>query len=77
MINGLVNAAIELQDIAQRLTVLRARFESANPSVAGTALQGQVTAINGWINSVVSVANSPVIDAMIKHAVATHQGKAL
>lgn len=76
-INKVAASAKAIQDAVAELKTLRLKFQQHNPDTAGTALEGNVPAVNGWINDADSVANAIVADAMIAARKLHHNGTAL
>lgn len=73
-------AALQVQAIraaVATLKQLRTTFLAVNPSTAGTALQGNTTAISNSINALDTQASLAVWDTMIAAYVASHQNNAL
>jgi 1,4-dihydroxy-2-naphthoate octaprenyltransferase len=77
----LINAgAIRIQTIRtliNELKAIRTLFNAANPSVVGTALQGNLTALSNSINALDTEANIAVWTTIINAYVPTHEAKAL
>ena len=77
LINKTAEAAEQLKVIAARLKMYRTLFQTMNPSVVGTPLEGYVLDVSNWINAVDAVAESVIADGMIAAYVPTHRGNAL
>lgn len=77
LINAAAEEAERIRAAATRLEGLRALYNAASVSPVGTPLEGNVTAVSAWIDSVRAVADGPVPDGMIAAYVPTHRGEAL
>jgi len=77
LVNIVALDAKEIKAISARLTALRTLYQAASPNVTGTPLQGNLTALNAWIDSVNTAAAAVVTQTMIDAYVPTHKGDAL
>lgn len=77
LINLAASAAEVIQQQRDVLATVRDLYQTAAPDVTGTPLEGNLAAVNAWMNSVAAVADDPVANALIAAKVPTHRGKAL
>ena len=77
LINVAADAVVDLKAVADRLQAVQAAFVAASPSTAGTALDGNLSAIATWIASVRAAADSAVAAGLLAAKVPSHRGKAL
>ena len=77
LINAVAEEAQKIKEANTRLQALRTLYTASNVDATGTLLQGNVTAVSNWIDSVNTVANSAVPNGMIAAYVPSHRGKAL
>lgn len=65
LINVAARAAEQVQQAAATLQACRSAYMAAEPDPSGTALEGNVSAVSGWIDGVVAAAESGVATQMI------------
>lgn len=76
-VQSLVNEAADIIEVARKITALRAKYTTANPSITGTPLQGNGAAINQWLDDFEALLADPVADLFVNSKVDSHRGKAL
>lgn len=76
-VNQLADVADVVKDSSDTLEALRTAYQTANPDVTGTPLDGNLAAVNAWINDLTTLANSATATGMIAARVPSHRGKAL
>jgi hypothetical protein len=76
-VQTLVNEAAVAIEAARKISSVRAKYVTANPSVSGTPLQGNGAAINQWLDDFEALLADPVADLFVSNKVASHRGKAL
>ena len=70
----------QMQIIRDALAVIQAMntlFQSANPNVSGTPLQGNVAALGSALASLQAEADSPIWTGLINAVVRSHRNQAL
>lgn len=77
LINRLADHADAVKAASDDLEALRILYQVANPDVTGTPLDGNLVAVNTWINDLTTLANSATATGMIAARVPSHRGKAL
>ena len=76
-VQTLINEAADIVVVARKITALRAKYNTANPSITGTPLQGNGAAINLWLDNLETLLADPVADLFVASKVDSHRGKAL
>lgn len=66
-----------MQVALTNILAVKAAFQTHNPDVTGTPLEGNVAAVNNWITSAESLLGSAVVSQMIAAIVPSHRNKAL
>lgn len=77
MVNEIATAARAVKQAADSLDAVRVKYQTHNPDVTNTPLQGKVPAANAWAIALRAVADDPFTDAMIAAHVPSHRGRAL
>ena len=77
MINVVGDELSIIKAAVARLENIRARFAAANPSTAGTVLQGNKVILNTALTALVTAVGNPVWDAVINAKIDSHEGRAL
>lgn len=77
MINRIGYSIIAMREHRDNILAVRAAFQASNPNVAGTPLEGNVTALNNLINALDAELNKPGWDVVVNNIVPSHEGKAL
>jgi len=77
LLNLCALAAQDLESIAAQLETYRSLYQAAGIDPTGTPLDGNVTAVSNWINSIRACADDPVTAGLINAYVPTHQNNAL
>ena len=77
----IINLAAQIAEImkasADRLEILQQAYIDQGVDPTGTPLEGKVAALNNWVNSIKTLANSAVSNAFIAAKVDTHRNTAL
>ena len=77
LVNKFAEEAVVIQGASARIEALRTLYQAENPSVTGTPLDGNVTAVNTWINDLTILSNEAIVATMIAAVVPSHRGEAL
>lgn len=81
MINKTAQDIVIIRAAIERMKAVRTIFQSINPSVTGTPIQGQVSAINTALNALDTTVNSgstaATWDLLIAAHIDSHTGEAL
>lgn len=77
MINAVGYDVIAMRQLMQHILAIRTAFQTHNPSVTGTPLEGNVTALNNLINSLNTELSKTGWNVVINSIVPSHEGKAL
>jgi hypothetical protein len=77
LINVGAESVLVIREAVTRLKACRTAFQTHNPSTTGTALDGNITAINSWITDVENVGDAAVAQALVDAQVPSHTNKAL
>lgn len=77
LINLCAEAAEQLKVVAINLEAYRSAFQAQGVNPMGTPLEGNVTNVSNWIDTVRDAADAAVAEAMIAAKVPTHKNKAL
>lgn len=77
LVNSAAVAATTIRTQVAALKTLRTLFLAANPSVTGTPLQGNLTALSNSIDALDTQASLAVWTTMINAYVPSHQGNSL
>ncbi len=73
LIDVVAGEAINLKAVADKLDALVVLFQTHNPDVTGTPLEGQVANVNAWITTVRQAADGPVATGMIAAKSSRHR----
>ncbi len=76
-VQTLINAAAHAIEEARKLELVRGKYNTANPSITGTPLQGKLTILNKFLNDLDTLLNSEAANLLVDNKVASHRGKAL
>lgn len=76
-VQTLINEAAKAIEAARNISIVRAKYTTANPSITGTPLQGNGAAINQWLDDFEALLANPIADLFVDNKVATHRGAAL
>lgn len=77
LINVVATCVNDLQVLSGKLQRCRQAYQDQNVDPVGTPLDGNIPAVTGWIDDVVSVADSPVANGFLQHIVEGHENNAL
>lgn len=77
MINKMGQNAQIIRDAIADMKAVRTAFQTHNPDVTGTPLDGNVTAVNNALNVLDTEINKAVWTGMIAAIVPSHRNKAL
>jgi len=77
LINAMAQEAARIKLAATRLKAIRTLYQDQSVDPTGTPLDGNVTAVSGWIDDVDDVATATVANAMIAAEVPSHGTHAL
>ena len=77
MINIVAQQASIVREAVQVMKDVRTTFQSVNPDVTGTPLEGTTTAVSNAINALDTEIGGAVWDGLIAAEVPTHRNKAL
>ena len=76
-VQTLINHMADAVEAGRAAEVIRYAFIAANPSVIGTPLEGNLSAVNTWLTSFITDLNDPVAQGFINARIASHRGEAL
>ena len=76
-VQTLINEAARAIEAARLISVVRAKYNAATPSITGTPLQGNGAAINTWLDSIEAILADPMADLFVASKVDSHRGEAL
>ena len=77
MVNIVAEESQKCRAARDKILAVRAAFQAINPSVAGTPLQGNLAAVNSFIDDLDALLNRAVVDGIIDAYVPSHRGKAI
>ena len=77
MVNIVGQQAIIIRAAVAKIEAVRTKFQTINPDVTGTPLEGTVALVNGKIDDLVSAASGAVIDGIIAAIVPSHRNGGL
>ncbi len=77
MINAAADQITIVRAAVAELGRIRALFAAANPSTAGTPLDGNTAALNSAFTALKAESDKPVWTALIAAKVPSHRGRAL
>lgn len=77
MINVAADELTTIREALGRLQVIKTKFQTANPDVSGTPLEGNVTALNNALTDLQTEADRTIWTQLIAARVPSHRGKAL
>lgn len=76
-VQTLINRMSDVVECMREARAIKDAYLAANPSVAGTPLEGNLAAVNAWMNDLFAVADSPIAQSFINNNVPSHRGDAL
>ncbi len=77
MVNVLGGAAEDVRAAVAKMKAVRVKFQTHNPSVAGTPLEGNIAAVNVALNALDAEAVKALWTQLIAAKVPGHSNKAL
>lgn len=77
LINAIANNIETMRDAMQNIKDIRSLYNTANPDVTGTPLEGNLATINNAINSLDTELQGVVWNAVINAKVPSHRGETL
>ena len=77
LINRAGDAMVEVRAALVVINDYKDRFVAANPDVTGTALEGNVAALNSALTALTAEVDKPIWTALIDAKVPSHRGEAL
>ena len=77
LINAAGQQALLVREAVATMKAIRTLFNTANPDVSGTPLEGNLAAVSNAIDSLDTEISGAVWDGMIEAIVPTHRGEAL
>jgi hypothetical protein len=77
MINVAADEVTTIREALVRLQAIKIKFQTANPDVSGTPLEGNVTALNNALTDLQTEADRTIWTQLIAARVPSHRGKAL
>ena len=77
MINVLAASVEEVRDAVARMKAVRVKFQTHNPSVVGTPLEGNVAAVNSALNALDAEVSKALWTQLIAAKVPSHRNRAL
>lgn len=77
LINRAADVMAAVVTAADDMDALKALYQAASPSTAGTPLDGNLAALNQWLADLRTLAGSPVVAVMSAAKVPSHRGGAL
>jgi len=76
-VQTLINHMADAIESGRASETIRGAFITANPSVVGTPLEGNLAAVNAWLTKFIADLNDPVAQGFVNARVPSHRGKAL
>lgn len=76
LVNKLAKIAVELKNNKTPIQQVRQQYQTSNPPVTGTIIEGRVSAINAWANAVIALADDPVTQELIDKQSPSYRNKA-
>lgn len=77
MINRTALAMQKVREGVSEMEEVKALFQTANPDVTGTPLDGNITAVNTALTSLKAESDKDIWSTMIAAIVPSHRGEAL
>jgi hypothetical protein len=77
LINRVADEMIAVRAAVARIQATKALYQTASPSVVGTPLDGNVTALNNALTALQTEVDKAVWTGLIAARVPSHEGKAL
>lgn len=77
MINRTGQSMLIIREEVSKIQAIKSLFQTANPSVTGTPLDGNVTALNNALTALQTEVDKAIWTGVINAIVPSHRGEAL
>lgn len=76
-VQSLINEMADIVEVGREAEAIKASYIAAAPDVTGTPLEGNIAAVNTWLNSLSAIMSDPIAQGFIDAKVQSHRGDAL